>query len=122
MQQTTDQWEPSFSEEEVPTLRAGVYQAVGAASTCWDPSSGERVFDSEQAIQVAEGLLSFISSLPKTEWNPGLLPPPYDNPLPAGHHLLIWRKCEFCAPGRVHPEARGWRCDRCYGFWNGVTP
>ena len=49
-------------------------------------------------------------------------PPPYDSPLPIGHPLLVWRKCEFCREGRVHPEARGWRCDRCYGFWHGGVP
>jgi hypothetical protein len=51
-----------------------------------------------------------------------LEPPPYDSPLPDGHPLLVWRKCEFCAEGRVHPEARGWRCDRCFGFWYGGVP
>ena len=50
------------------------------------------------------------------------LPPPYDSPLPIGHPLLVWRKCEFCREGRVHPEARGWRCDRCFGFWHGGLP
>lgn len=38
-------------------LRIVVYQAIGAASTCWD---SEGVFLSEKAAHIAEGLISWI--------------------------------------------------------------
>ncbi len=46
--------------DECTTLEEAVYQAVGAASVCWDNIQGAGVFDDRQATQVAEDLLAAI--------------------------------------------------------------
>lgn len=50
-----------WGEGETPTLTAAVYQAVGAASVCWENMSGTGVFDDVRAREVAERLLRFIA-------------------------------------------------------------
>jgi hypothetical protein len=42
------------------TLEEAVYQAIGAASVCWDNVQGAGVFDEQQASSVAKDLLSVI--------------------------------------------------------------
>jgi hypothetical protein len=49
-----------WSEGEEPSIRAAVYQAVGAASTCWESLSLAGYFDEQDAREVAEVLLRFI--------------------------------------------------------------
>lgn len=42
------------------SLKEAVYQAVGAASVCWDDMEHAGVFQEQQATEVAEDLLSWI--------------------------------------------------------------
>ena len=46
--------------ENVPDLNTKVFQAIGAASACWENLAGAGVFDSDRAKQVADDLLTFI--------------------------------------------------------------
>ncbi len=46
--------------KEMDWLENAVFEAVGAASACWENLSGAGVFQSEKAIEVAEGLLAAI--------------------------------------------------------------
>lgn len=56
-----DDFSFSVHEGERLTLKAAVYQALGAASTCWTEDQGEgRVFDDRQATHVGETLMAFI--------------------------------------------------------------
>lgn len=50
-----------FQEGEVPTIETAVFQALGAASTCWDTPEGAGVFHSERAKEIGEALLAFIA-------------------------------------------------------------
>jgi len=45
---------------ELDWLEETVFEAVGAASACWENLSGAGVFQSEKAIEVANGLLAAI--------------------------------------------------------------
>ena len=42
------------------TLHAAVYQAVGAASSCWESLEGAGVFDDQRAVLVARSLVEWI--------------------------------------------------------------
>lgn len=44
-------------------LDGAVFQALGAASTCWENLSGAGVFDSTRAKDIGDGLLEFIRGL-----------------------------------------------------------
>ncbi len=44
-----------------PALVTAVYEAMGTASMCWLPRPGDCVFQSEEAIKVAQGLLAKIA-------------------------------------------------------------
>lgn len=52
-------WEPNFGDEG-PNLSGAVYQALGAASMCWLPRPSDQIFDTEQATDIAEGLLGWL--------------------------------------------------------------
>lgn len=43
-----------------PALRTLVTEAVGAASVCWKEVEDERIFDTEQALKVADDLVTHI--------------------------------------------------------------
>lgn len=47
-------------EGEELTLESAVFQAIGAASACWEDISAAGVFDSERARQIGELLLDKI--------------------------------------------------------------
>lgn len=53
-------WTPHFSEDEEPNIEGAVYQALGAASVCWENTSGTGIFQSDEVTRIAEGLLRFI--------------------------------------------------------------
>jgi hypothetical protein len=57
-------WTPNFSEGEQPNIESAVYQALGAASMCWEDMSQTGVFQSDEATRIAEGLLRFIAEHP----------------------------------------------------------
>lgn len=42
------------------TLESAVYQALGAASVCWENPGGAGFFDSTRAKEIGEELLAFI--------------------------------------------------------------
>jgi hypothetical protein len=46
--------------DDAPTLEAAVYQALGAASVCWEPMNGTGVFQDQYATAIGEALLNFI--------------------------------------------------------------
>lgn len=52
------------SRDEPLTLESAVFQALGAASTCWDHPEGAGVFHSDEARNIGEKLLKFIKELP----------------------------------------------------------
>lgn len=56
------QFEFQPDEDGTLTLRSAVFQALGAASTCWDNLSGAGVFQSEKAQEVGDKLLAAIKS------------------------------------------------------------
>lgn len=45
---------------DADTIEAAVYQALGAASVCWDSMEGTGVFHSDEAKAIAEELLARI--------------------------------------------------------------
>lgn len=51
------------------TLHAAVFEALGAASTCWKPGTGDAVFDDRRAKEVGNKLIDFI----QVQANPELL-------------------------------------------------
>lgn len=57
-----ERWEPQFIEGDTDELAIAVYQAVGAASTCWDNLEGAGIFNDRKAVWVAAGLLRWIES------------------------------------------------------------
>ena len=57
---TTENEPFEFDRREPLTLTSAVYQAIGAASVCWENPAGAGVFDSDRAAEVAEALLSKI--------------------------------------------------------------
>lgn len=48
------------SDGEPLTLESAVYQAIGAASVCWENMSGTGIFDDTRARAIAEALLEQI--------------------------------------------------------------
>jgi hypothetical protein len=49
--------------DEPFTLETAVYQAIGAATTCWENLSGTGVFDSQRADAIGQALLDAIREL-----------------------------------------------------------
>ena len=47
-------------EPGATTLQEAVFQALGAASVCWDDMSGTGVFQSDRAKQIGDELMVFI--------------------------------------------------------------
>lgn len=44
----------------ITTLETAVFEALGAASVCWENMSGTGVFQSDRAKQIGEELVEFI--------------------------------------------------------------
>jgi hypothetical protein len=49
--------DPATPEQRLNKL---VFEALGAASTCWTPGTGDAVFDSTRAKEIGEGLVEDI--------------------------------------------------------------
>jgi hypothetical protein len=66
-------WRPSFSEEELASqspdeqLAQAVFQALGAASMCWDDIHSAGVFRSDVAKAIGDGLLEWLRA--HGEWS-----------------------------------------------------
>lgn len=52
--------EDTDHDQEEMNLRSAVFQALGAASACWDNLTGAGVFESDRACAIGERLLEFI--------------------------------------------------------------
>jgi hypothetical protein len=52
-------WKPDIRDDEDDPLRAAVFQAIGAASMCWEEIP-HGVFDSTKAKWVGDGLMAYI--------------------------------------------------------------
>jgi len=48
--------------EEEDELRSKVFQALGAASTCWIPNTGDLEFDSTRAKEIGDELMEWIEA------------------------------------------------------------
>ena len=51
---------PEYEQVEIPDLREAIFQALGAASTCWEPMDCTGVFESQRAEQIGEELMQVI--------------------------------------------------------------
>lgn len=51
---------PKFEFREADTMEEKVYQALGAASTCWTELPPESLFDSTRCSEIGEVLLAAI--------------------------------------------------------------
>lgn len=51
-------------DESADTREAAVFQALGAASTCWERPEAAGVFDSDRAKEIGEALLEVLDQLP----------------------------------------------------------
>lgn len=66
----TDKIRPLHEPDEpdaMPTVRSLVFQALGAASMCWENIEGAGVFRSERAAEIGEGLIEELRDLFGTE-------------------------------------------------------
>lgn len=61
-------WRPSLDGTEDDPWMTAIYQAVGTASMCWIEQDGERVFDSERAQWITDGLRDWIDD--RVEYDP----------------------------------------------------
>lgn len=52
----------TWSPEDGADREAAIYQAIGAASTCWENMSGAGVFDDRRAKAIGEGLIAHLNS------------------------------------------------------------
>lgn len=50
-----------FEFDHCEDLRQAVYEAVGAASVCWESMEGTGVFDTTRASAVADALLQYVN-------------------------------------------------------------
>lgn len=64
MEATTKTWAPEIRGEDGPDPVSAVYQAIGAASMCWESMAGTGVFDDGQAHAIAEGLVAYLRENP----------------------------------------------------------
>ena len=46
--------------DNVPNAKSAIYQAIGAASTCWKGDYPPGLFDQEQAKRIAESLINYL--------------------------------------------------------------
>ena len=66
-------WAPQFTREELEVqspdeqLARAVFQALGAASMCWDDINQAGVFRSDLARSIGNGLLEWLRS--RGEWS-----------------------------------------------------
>lgn len=49
-----------FEFDRADSVESAVFQALGAASVCWEDISGTGIFDSTRAKEIGEALLEFI--------------------------------------------------------------
>lgn len=57
-----DPQEPVAEEaQQADPLRTAVMEALGAASSCWIPDTGDAVFDSERATRIGDDLMAVIT-------------------------------------------------------------
>lgn len=47
--------------DDADTPRSAIYQALGAASVCWESMAGTGVFDDKRACEVAEALIQRLA-------------------------------------------------------------
>jgi hypothetical protein len=59
------------SVDEELTLKTAVYQAIGAASNCWERDGGQGVFQDDYAREIAERLLDTIERWGRREITSG---------------------------------------------------
>lgn len=57
-----DDFEFSREDDGSLSVESAVFQALGAASTCWESLSGTGVFDSDRAKRIGDALLAEIAS------------------------------------------------------------
>lgn len=50
-------------EGEELTLQTAVYEAIGAASVCWESMEGTGTFDDDRATEIAQALVDFVENL-----------------------------------------------------------
>lgn len=56
----TEPWAPDGPPDQI----AAVFEAVGAASMCWDNIGGAGTFDARQATAVADDLIAYLRAHP----------------------------------------------------------
>lgn len=49
-----------FEFDKASSIESAVFQALGAASVCWESVEGAGVFDSTRAKEIGEELMAFI--------------------------------------------------------------
>lgn len=54
------EWEPDVRDDEEDPVRTAVFQAIGAASICWERVEEAGVFDSTLARTIGDGLMKFL--------------------------------------------------------------
>lgn len=59
----------SYEDDGSLSLESAVFQALGAASVCWESLEGTGIFDSDRAREIGERLLEVINSQGKVEWD-----------------------------------------------------
>lgn len=47
--------------EKATNVREAVFQAIGAASTCWENMEGTGIFDSDRAKQIGDELMEWVN-------------------------------------------------------------
>ena len=47
--------------DQATNEREAVFQALGAASTCWEHMEGAGIFDDQKAIQIGEELMEWMN-------------------------------------------------------------
>ncbi len=54
------EWNPEVADRDPEAVRTAVFQALGAASICWEHVEEAGVFDSDLALKIGNGLLKFL--------------------------------------------------------------
>ena len=60
--ETIPPWVPDLADHDPDRIKTAVFQALGAASTCWENLSAAGEFQSEAAIRVGHGLMEFLKA------------------------------------------------------------
>lgn len=94
-----------FNNETVQhlTLEESVYQAVGAASTCWESMEGTGIFQDDQAREIASTLMGKIRQETAGEqWGLVVMGDGDDSSLAA--HLVFWDEDSFVRYAQENPN------------------